>query len=141
LDGQGLIFILVIRIVPDTMNEEHMIQVEIFGKADKEICAGCDGHECNACSPGIKTKTSQLVADFTRLLAASELAQTHLVQFYEATPQNIARNADVERLLSMAELDPVICFDGKIAYLGGFSPEGLMLELRKKNIRISHANN
>lgn len=108
------------------------IAIEVYGKADDMICAGCDGHDCGACAPGEKKATKALVLEFEMLLAASELAGAYSVAFLESTPENIARNADVERLLSMARLEPVICVGGKIAYLGGFSPQGLLDELRKK---------
>lgn len=111
------------------MNQPTII--DVFGKADDEICAGCD-HSCAECSPGDKRRTRDLVDDFTRLLAASELGGRYEVAFHESTPENIAKNPDVERILSIASLEPVICIGGAIAYLGGFSPEGLLSELRKK---------
>ena len=107
------------------------ISIDVYGKADDEICAGCE-HSCAECSPGAKRRTRDLVDDFARLLASSELGGRYAVNFYESTPDNIARNTDVERILSMASLEPVICIGGAIAYLGGFSPEGLLTELRKK---------
>ena len=107
------------------------IIIDVYGKADDEICAGCE-HSCAECSPGAKRRTRDLVDEFAHLLAASELGGQYTVNFYESTPGNIARNPDVERILSMASLEPVICIGGAIAYLGGFSPEGLLSELRKK---------
>ncbi len=108
------------------------IQIDVFGRADDEICAGCEGHACGDCSPGVKKPTKSLVEEFGTLLAASELAGEYLLAFHESTPENIKRIPDVERLLSMARLEPVVCVGGRIAYLGGFSPEGLLDELRKK---------
>ncbi len=98
------------------------VAIEVYGKADDMICAGCEGHECGSCTPGEKKSTKVLVDEFAALLAASELGGRFTVSFYESTPENIARNPDVERLLSMARLEPVVCVGGKIAYLGGFSP-------------------
>jgi len=106
-----------------------MIAIEVYGKADDEICSGCD-HDCGGCSPGAKRRTAELVEEFSALLKASELGTSYAVTFYESTPDNIARNPDVQRLLSMASLEPVVCIGGKVAYLGGFSPEGLLEELR-----------
>jgi hypothetical protein len=104
---------------------------DVYGRADDEICAGCE-HLCAECSPGDKRRTRDLVEEFAQLLASSELGGRYTVNFWESTPGNIARNPDVERILSMASLEPVICIDSAIAYLGGFSPEGLLTELRKK---------
>lgn len=112
------------------MNEK--MDIEVYGKADDEICSGCEGHDCGGCAPGAKRRTSELVTEFSQLLASSELGGRYSVRFIESTPENIAGNPDVARLLSMASLEPVICIDGRISYLGGFSPEGLLLELRKK---------
>jgi hypothetical protein len=110
----------------------HEINIDVYGKAEAEICSGCEGHGCGDCAPGIKRRTLDLVTEFERLLAASELGAKYAVSFYESTPDNIARNADVQRLLSMASLEPVVCIGGAVSYLGGFSPEGLLSELRKK---------
>lgn len=108
------------------------IHIDVFGHSDDEICAGCEGHGCGDCSPGVKKPTQALVREFGELLSSSDLAGSYTLAFHEATAQNIARNPDVERLLSMAKLEPVVCLNGKIAYLGGFSPQGLLDELRKK---------
>ncbi len=107
------------------------INIDVFGKADDEICAGCE-HSCATCAPGAKRRTADLVEEFSALLASSELGARYSVAFYESTPENIARNPDVQRLLSMASLEPVVCIGGAVSYLGGFSPEGLLEELRKK---------
>lgn len=108
-----------------------MIAIEVYGKADDAICAGCD-HDCGTCAPGAKRRTAELVDEFAALLSASDLGSLYDVSFFESTPDNIDRNPDVQRLLSMASLEPVVCIGGKVAYLGGFSPEGLLDELRKK---------
>lgn len=76
---------------------------------------------------------SELVAEFKDLLERSELGALYTAELLEATADNLSRNPDVERLLSMAQLEPVICIGGKISYLGGFSPQGLLDELRKKH--------
>jgi len=119
------------------VNQKH--DIDVYGKAADLICAGCshatEGSSeqgCSTCAPGAKRATIDLVDEFRRLLEASELADRYRVSFYESTPENIARDADVQRLLSMASLEPVICIGGKIAYLGGFSPEGLLAELLKR---------
>ena len=106
--------------------------IEVYGRATDEICSGCEGHACGDCEPGPKKATIQLVREFEVLLAASGLGDSYIVSFYESTPENIARNPDVQKLLSMASLEPVICIAGKIAYLGGFSPEGLLAELQRR---------
>lgn len=54
------------------------------------------------------------------------------VEFYEATDENIARHPDVQKLLGAADLSPAIVMDGKLLFLGGFSPEGLLEEARKR---------
>lgn len=108
-----------------------MHTIDIFGYADREICSGCEG-ECGAgsCEPGAKAATSALVAEFEGLLAASGLdAEAH---FYEATDENLERNADVKKVLSMADLTPAIVLDGKLLFFGGFSPDGLVQEIRKR---------
>lgn len=120
------------RIVANLKRMNEPIHIEVFGHAADEICSGCDGHDCGDCAPGVKKPTIELVEEFGALLAASELAGAYALSFHEATPENIRLIPDVERLLSMAKLEPVVCVDGKIAYLGGFSPEGLLEELRKK---------
>lgn len=109
------------------------VAIEVYGKAEAMICAGCEGHDCGGCKPGEKKATRVLVDEFGALLKASELGGSYELSFYESTPESIARNPDVERLLSMAQLEPVVCIGGKISYLGGFSPEGLLEELRKKH--------
>lgn len=108
-----------------------MTKIEIFGKAEEEICSGCE-HDCGACSPGDKKRTIDLVNEFSELINKSEFNGQYSVAFYESSAENIARYKDVQQLLSMARLEPVICIGGSIAYLGGFSPEGLLEELRKK---------
>ena len=107
------------------------IDIDVYGKAEDLICAGCE-HSCSECAPGAKRRTIELVDEFRALLAESELGSRYAVSFYESTPENIARNPDVQRLLSMASLEPVVCLGGAVTYLGGFSPEGLLSELRKK---------
>jgi len=110
----------------------QLIDIDVYGKADDHICAGCE-HSCaGTCAPGAKRKTSDLVDEFSALLSSSELGKRYSVSFYESTPENIARNPAVQQLLSMASLEPVVCIGGAVSYLGGFSPEGLMEELRKK---------
>ncbi len=108
-----------------------MTEIEIFGKAEDEICSGCE-HDCGDCSPGDKKRTIDLVNEFSELINKSEFNGQYSVAFYESTKENIAKYKDVQQLLSMASLEPVICIGGSIAYLGGFSPEGLLEELRKK---------
>lgn len=112
---------------------EKPTPIDIFGRASEELCAGCDSHACGTCEPGPKKPTIQLVREFEVLLAASGLGRIYTLNFYESTPENIARNPDVQKLLSMAQLEPVICVAGKIAYLGGFSPEGLLTELQRRS--------
>jgi len=109
-----------------------MGKIEVYGHADAQICSGCEGDRCGGCAPGEKKRTIDLVGEFEAILKNSELGGSYSVEFIEATPENIGRNPDVERLLSMANLEPVICLDGKITYMGGFSPDGLLTELRKK---------
>ncbi len=108
------------------------IPIDVYGRACDEICAGCEGHACGDCEPGPKKLTIQLIREFEVLLAASGLGRTYTLNFYESTPENLARNPDVQKLLTMAKLEPVICIAGKIAYLGGFSPEGLLTELQRR---------
>lgn len=127
-----MIFMAVPRIVPG-LEGSMSVAIDVYGKAEGMICAGCEGHDCGGCKPGEKRATKALVDEFGALLKASELGGSYELCFYEATPENIARNPDVERLLSMAQLEPVVCIGGKISYLGGFSPEGLLEELRKKH--------
>lgn len=108
------------------------IDIDVYGKAEDTICAGCE-HSCvGSCVPGVKRRTIDLVEEFRSLLAASELGSKYSVHFLESTPENIAKNDDVQKLLSMASLEPVVCIGGAVMYLGGFSPEGLLEELRKK---------
>ncbi len=108
-----------------------MHEIEIFGFADREICSGCEG-ECGAgsCEPGAKVATRALVKEFEGLLAASGLDAK--ASFYEATDENLERNADVKKVLSMADLSPAITLDGKLLFFGGFSPEGLVSEIAKR---------
>ncbi len=108
-----------------------MNTIEIYGYETQEICAGCEGHCGEAdCKPGAKKTTKALVEEFKALLEREGLpAQT---TFYEATKENIARHEDVNRVLSMAELTPAIVLNGKLLYFGGFSPEGLVEEVRKR---------
>ncbi|MBU0936918.1 MAG: hypothetical protein KKC64_14995 [Spirochaetes bacterium] len=116
------------------MKPTYKHHIEVYGRAEKELCFGCSSHEseCASCAPSAKKRTIDLFADFTALLQSTGLAPDWSAEFLEATPDNISRNADVQRILSMAELDPVICIDGKICYLGGFSPDGLLTEIRKQ---------
>ncbi len=107
-----------------------MYRIEVYGHAEQEICEGCDG-DCGSvdCAPGGKRPTSELVADFAAL-AEREGFPIEL-EFYEATEENIARHPDVQRLLSMADLAPIIVFEGKVRFMGGFSAQGLLDELKK----------
>ncbi len=108
-----------------------MNTIDVYGYADQEICAGCEGH-CGdgGCVPGAKQKTIDLVEEFKQLLAkAGVRAQT---TFYEATEENLKRHEDVNRVLSMADLAPAIVLNGKLLFFGGFSPEGLVHEVVKR---------
>jgi disulfide oxidoreductase YuzD len=107
-----------------------MHKIEIYGFAEQELCAGCDHCGSEDCKPGAKQATSKLVAEFKSLLVKENFPAE--VFFYEATEENIAKNDDVKKILSMAELAPAIVLDGKLLFLGGFSPEGLLEEIRKR---------
>ena len=113
-----------------------MHSIEIYGYADRELCGGCshehgnDGCGSGSCSPGAKRPTRELVDEFTRLALKEKLDAT--IAFYEATDENIARHPDVKKLLGMADLSPAIVMDGKVMFLGGFSPEGLIEEAKKR---------
>jgi hypothetical protein len=112
-----------------------MHKIEIYGFAEQALCAGCgaegEGHCGDGdCKPGAKQTTSKLVDEFTSLLIEQNFPGE--VFFYEATEENIARNEDVKKILSMAELAPAIVLNGKLLFLGGFSPQGLLDELRKR---------
>ncbi len=113
-----------------------MHSIEIYGYADRELCAGCS-HEhgdsacgSGACDPGTKRPTRELVAEFTRLTENAGIDAS--VTFFEATDENIARHPDVLKLLGMADLSPAIVLDGKLLFLGGFSPAGLLEEAKKR---------
>jgi hypothetical protein len=111
-----------------------MHSIEIYGFAERELCAGCT-HEhgdsgCATCAPGAKKPTLELVDDFRRMVEKDGFAAS--VDFYEATDDNIARHPDVQKLLGMADLSPAIVMDGKLLFLGGFSPEGLLVEAKKR---------
>lgn len=108
-----------------------MHTIEIYGHAVQELCAGCEGH-CGEgeCKPGMKQPTSILVEEFKSLLEEKEFPGE--VFFYEATDENISRNGDVQKILSMADLAPAIVLDGKLLFLGGFSPQGLVDEVMKR---------
>jgi hypothetical protein len=106
-----------------------MHKIEIYGFADQELCAGCEGH-CDSCKPGAKQATEKLVDEFKSLVIENDFPVE--VSFYEATDENIARNEDVKKILSMADLAPAIVLDGKLLFLGGFSPQGLLDEVRKR---------
>ncbi len=113
------------------------MKIEVYGYADEEICAGCESHEgegsaCASCSPGAKRKTQDLVKDFQALLAKSEYRSLAKVEFLEADDSIATRAPDVHKLLSMAALSPAIVVNGKLLFLGGFSPSGLLEELRKR---------
>jgi hypothetical protein len=113
-----------------------MHSIEIYGFADRELCGGCShdhGEETcgsGACAPGAKRPTRDLVEEFKRLAETAGLGAT--VSFYEATDENIARHPDVLKLLGMADLSPAIVMDGKLLFLGGFSPAGLIEEAKKR---------
>lgn len=112
-----------------------MHSIEIYGYADRELCAGCSHDEAEGCSsggcaPGAKRPTLELVGDFERLVAAEGLDVS--VKFYEATEENIARHEDVNKLLSVADLSPAVVMDGRLLFLGGFSPAGLVEETKKR---------
>ncbi len=105
--------------------------IDIYGFADQLICAGCTGNcDENDCAPGARRTTSDLVAQFDRLLAAAGIPGT--VSFYQATPENLERHQEVKQLLSVADLTPAIVLNGKLLFLGGFSPEGLVEEVRRR---------
>ena len=50
---------------------------------------------------------------------------------FRSSDESLMRNDSVRELLSVAHLEPAICLDGKVMYLGGFSPEGLLEQLEK----------
>lgn len=106
--------------------------IDIYGYADREICSGCEG-TCGdgECSPGAKRKTLDMVNEFISLLKAAGIAAE--TTFFEATDENIARHQDVSKILSMADLTPAIVMDGKLLFFGGFSPEGLVEEVKKRD--------
>jgi hypothetical protein len=106
-----------------------MHKIEIYGFANQELCAGCEG-QCDSCKPGAKQATSTLVEEFRALLLKENFPAE--AAFYEATNENIARNEDVKKILSMADLAPAIVLNGKLLFLGGFSPEGLLDEIKKR---------
>ncbi|MDR2901418.1 MAG: hypothetical protein LBV20_07875 [Treponema sp.] len=106
-----------------------MHKIEIYGFADQELCTGCEGH-CDSCKPGAKQATFKLVEEFKALLLKENFPAE--ATFYEATDENIARNEDVKKILSMADLAPAIVLNGKLLFLGGFSPEGLLDEIKKR---------
>ncbi len=114
------------------------LKIEIYGYADQEICAGCDdaaggsGTGCAACRPGERKKTTALVGEFAALLEGSEYADRARVEFFEADETIKEQAPEIYRLLSMADLSPAIAVNGKVLYLGGFSPSGLLEELRKR---------
>ena len=110
----------------------EVLQVEIYGHAEELLCASCAEGDCGSCEPGEKRKTSELIDEFTRIVASGPLAGKIETAFYEATDFNIERHPDVKRLLSMASLTPIIVVDGKVTFLGGFDPAGLVAELEKK---------
>ncbi len=68
--------------------------------------------------------------DFRSLAIAEGLPLD--VRFFEATDENIARQEDVRKILSAADLTPAIVMDGKLLFLGGFDPEGLLEEAKKR---------
>lgn len=113
-----------------------MHSIEIYGFADRELCAGC-AHEhgetscgSGSCVPGAKRPTRDLVAEFEALLRKDKIDAA--VAFFEATDDNIERHPDVKKILGMADLSPAIVMDGKLLFLGGFSPEGLLAETKKR---------
>ncbi|MFA6504747.1 MAG: hypothetical protein WCT14_01545 [Treponemataceae bacterium] len=113
-----------------------MHSIEIYGFADRDLCAGC-AHEhgesncgSGSCAPGSKRPTRELVAEFEALVKKENLDAW--VGFYEATDENIERHPDVKKILGMADLSPAIVLDGKLLFLGGFSPEGLLAEAKKR---------
>ncbi len=107
-----------------------MHEIDIYGFSDRAICEGCDGG-CGEgdCAPGEKQATIVLVEKFKKLMENS--TPPYKITFYEATEENIARHPDVQRLLSMADLSPVVVLDGKLMFMGGFSAEGLKKEVGK----------
>jgi hypothetical protein len=113
------------------------LKIEIFGYANQMVCSGCDSNEgesagCAVCQPGAKRSTVELVEEFARLLESTEYRGKASVEFAEADDTIKERAPEVHRLLSMADLAPAIVVDGKVLYLGGFSPVGLLDELRKR---------
>jgi hypothetical protein len=111
-----------------------MHKIEIYGFANQELCAGCDHCGGGDCKPGLKQMTSALVDDFKSLVVKENFPCE--VMFYEATEENISRNDDVKKILSMAELAPAIVLDEQLLFLGGFSPQGLLNEIRKRVGRV-----
>lgn len=113
-----------------------MLKIDVYGYADQMICAGCDSHPgegaCASCKPGEKKGTGDLVRDFAALLESSEYSGKARVEFNEADDSIKEKAPEIHRLLTMADLSPAIAVDGKVLFLGGFSPEGLLDELRKR---------
>jgi len=110
-----------------------MHSIDIYGFADHEICGACthDGCEAGNCVPGTKKRTKDLISEFEGLLKKENFDAE--VRFFEATDENIARHPDVHKLLSAADLAPAIVMDEKLLFLGGFSPGGLVDEVRKRS--------
>ena len=107
-------------------------KLEVFGHAEELIrasacdCAHCSEAEC------VKEKTSNVYMQFCELLQASQLSAVVVPEFIEISEESLQKNETVHQLLSMAQLEPAICLDGKLLYLGGFNPQGLLNELIKK---------
>jgi hypothetical protein len=119
-----------------------LLKIDIYGYAGQLVCSGCEGHDessgqgqggaCASCRPGDKQSTTELVKEFAALLEASEYKGKASVEFFEADDSIKEKAPEVHRLLSMADLSPAIAVNGKVLYLGGFSPAGLLDELRKR---------
>ena len=107
-------------------------KLEVYGHAEELIhasacdCAHCSQTEC------VKEKTIAVYLKFCELLQASPLSETVIPEFIEISEESLKKNETVHQLLSMAQLEPAICLDGKLLYLGGFNPQGLLNELTKK---------
>ena len=108
-----------------------MHKVEVFGYGSDLINASaCDCEHCGT-EPCKKEKMLDVYKKFSELLGASALGKTVTSEFIEISDESLMRNDSVRELLSVAHLEPAICLDGKVMYLGGFSPEGLLEQLEK----------
>jgi hypothetical protein len=124
------------------MKTKEVSKITVVGYPEETLCgSSCGDHGCASCGSGLaaRMRTDELFREFESLMAASEYRSVSL-EFVHAESEGVERYPEIAKLLAVASLSPVVAIDGSPFCWGGFSPEGMMAELRKRYPRAEGEN-